>query len=119
MHVKRSRSGDPWSGRACPLGPSHRCTMRTRGRVRTDRSVARRATARFDPSYRQGTRTMREIRSQNGRASSAPAPAKDGAAGDLQRLCSSLTEIGLKLDRLEDTLHDLTQVLARAVGPPW
>jgi hypothetical protein len=41
------------------------------------------------------------------------------ASADLRQLCASLAEIGAKLDRLEDAVHDLSQVLARSVGPPW
>ena len=37
----------------------------------------------------------------------------------LPQLCTALAELGVKLDRLEDAVHDLTQVLARGVGPPW
>jgi hypothetical protein len=51
-----------------------------------------------------------------------PAPETDGRPVSLQALpplCVALAEIGVKLDRLEDALHDLTQVLARVVGPPW
>ena len=37
----------------------------------------------------------------------------------LSTLNASMAEIGSKLDRIEDALHDIAQVLARAVGPPW
>ena len=39
--------------------------------------------------------------------------------GEITALCTVLTDLGVKLDRLEDAVQDLTQVLARSIGPPW
>jgi hypothetical protein len=46
-------------------------------------------------------------------------PPEPALADATRQLCSALADIGGKLDRLEDAVHDLTSVLARAVGPPW
>jgi hypothetical protein len=43
----------------------------------------------------------------------------DPMAAGLSLIGSSIGEIGPKLDRIEDALHDIAQVLARTVGPPW
>ncbi len=64
---------------------------------------------------------MSDATSDAARLVGAPPGADRGPASvdTLPQLCTALAEIGVKLDRLEDAVHDLTQVLARGVGPPW